>query len=344
MKILEACRQTGLTERTIRFYIEKGLLHPESSEMNGRVYYTFNKEDISRLGVIAALRKAGFALDDVAAMRRDAGRIPAILSTHISAMRERERETAAICRALSAVEGKQFTGAGELADALKRGVGALTLPRADIQPDFARFDSETPEEREAGYADFLVRQRIRDKTAVILRPLKTAGIILCAAAALLLIVYAFSCIPKGIEKTYTGTDFRVDDAAGGTPVGIRVQGKLYRRLFQEPIFDGKIILDTVDYSKESVVELRFANGMGSPAWLVYDRVIKKPDGSILPDLQSFGMVLTDADFSYLAVNCFDMNGDGGGTLGNRVICAPAGSAGEGKRLLEEKDIAELIGR
>lgn len=342
MKILDACRQTGLTERTIRFYIEKGLLCPESSEQNGRVYYTFDKEDIGQLEVIAALRKAGFALDDVAEMQRDAGRIPALISAHVSSMREKERETAAICRALNAVEGKHFGNASELADALKRSVGALTLPRADIQPDFARFDGETPEEREAGYADFLVRQRIRDKAAVILWPLKAAGIVLCAAAALLAIVYAFSCIPKGIDRTYAGTDFRVDNAAGGTPVGIRVQGKLYRRLFQEPIFDGKIMLDTVDYSKDSDVELRFADGMGSPAWLVYDRVITKPDGSILPDLQSFGMVLTDSDFSYLVIHCFDKNNDGGGTLGSRVLCAPAGSAEEGIALLEKKNILGQI--
>ena len=344
MKILEACRQTGLTERTIRFYIEKGLLCPESSEQNGRVYYTFDKDDISRLEVIAALRKAGFALDDVAAMQRDAGRIPALLSAHITAMRERERETAAVCRALNAVEGKHFSEASELADALKRSVGTLALPRPDIQPDFARFDNVSPEEREAGYADFLVRQRIRDRAAVILRPLKAAGVVLCAAAALLLIVYAFSCIPKSIDRTYAGTDFRVDGTAGGTPVGIRVHGKLYRRLFQEPIYDGKIVLDTVDYSGESDVELRFAGGMSNPAWLVYDRVITNQDGSILPDLQSFGMVLTDADFSYLVIHCFDKHNDGGGTLGSRVICAPAGNAEEGKLLLEKKNISVRIGR
>jgi len=49
MKIKEVCRKTDLTERTVRFYIEKGLLQPISSESNNRIYYDFSENDIVKL-------------------------------------------------------------------------------------------------------------------------------------------------------------------------------------------------------------------------------------------------------------------------------------------------------
>lgn len=36
MKIKTVCETTGLTDRAVRFYVEKGLIEPESYGLNGR--------------------------------------------------------------------------------------------------------------------------------------------------------------------------------------------------------------------------------------------------------------------------------------------------------------------
>lgn len=68
MKIKEVCQKTDLTERTVRFYIEKGLLQPVSSESNKRLYYDFFEQDMAKLKKIAVFRKIGFSIDAIADM------------------------------------------------------------------------------------------------------------------------------------------------------------------------------------------------------------------------------------------------------------------------------------
>ena len=53
MQMKEVCSRTGLTERTVRFYIEKGLLSPGRSWRNGREYLDFSEGDIRALERIA---------------------------------------------------------------------------------------------------------------------------------------------------------------------------------------------------------------------------------------------------------------------------------------------------
>lgn len=38
MKLKEVCEKTGLTQKTIRFYEERGLIAPSHSTKNGRSY------------------------------------------------------------------------------------------------------------------------------------------------------------------------------------------------------------------------------------------------------------------------------------------------------------------
>lgn len=66
MKIKEVCKQTGLTDRAIRHYIECGLLSPHSGDTyTGRKNYTFTREDVERLETIKAFRQAGFGIEQI---------------------------------------------------------------------------------------------------------------------------------------------------------------------------------------------------------------------------------------------------------------------------------------
>ena len=66
MKIKQACEITGLTDKTIRFYIDNELITPDCTENYlGRRSFTFSEENLRELDDIAILRKAGFSVAQI---------------------------------------------------------------------------------------------------------------------------------------------------------------------------------------------------------------------------------------------------------------------------------------
>ncbi len=81
MKIKKVCELTGLTDRTIRYYIEVKLIFPLYTENYlGRKTYTFSEKDIKDLNDIAVFRKFGFTLSEIKSVIRDAETSQEILS------------------------------------------------------------------------------------------------------------------------------------------------------------------------------------------------------------------------------------------------------------------------
>ena len=72
MKIKSVCELTGLTDRTIRYYIEEKLISPVYTENYlGRKTYNFSEKDIKDLNNIAVLRKFDFTLDEIKSIIND---------------------------------------------------------------------------------------------------------------------------------------------------------------------------------------------------------------------------------------------------------------------------------
>ena len=72
MKIGAVCQSTGLTDRTIRYYIEEGLLQPEfTKNYTGRKSFDFTQEHVTLLHQISVLRKYGFSITDIKAILAD---------------------------------------------------------------------------------------------------------------------------------------------------------------------------------------------------------------------------------------------------------------------------------
>ena len=105
MKIKEICEKTGLTERAVRLYLERGLLHPASERRRGRTYYEYSEADLARLREIAALRGRGFSLEEIALLL-DAGDADAILASRIAALKEEAGQAAENADALGQLAGK----------------------------------------------------------------------------------------------------------------------------------------------------------------------------------------------------------------------------------------------
>lgn len=159
MKIKEVCKLTGLTERTIRFYVEEGLINPQSTMMNNRQYREYDQADVAELETIARLRKLFFTLDEIRDMKQQPERLGEILEAYQLKLRSDVEAKAKIVQALELTDIARLSGVDELALALSEVAEGLPLPERDIKPDFGRFDPESKEEREQLVKDFEVRQR-----------------------------------------------------------------------------------------------------------------------------------------------------------------------------------------
>lgn len=68
MKMKEICARSGLTERAVRLYCERGLVHPEKHWERGREYLEFSDHNLRELTVVSELRRAEFTLEEIALM------------------------------------------------------------------------------------------------------------------------------------------------------------------------------------------------------------------------------------------------------------------------------------
>ena len=72
MKIKTVCDITGLTDRTIRYYIEEQLISPAYTENYlGRKSFDFSQEDIDALKSISVLRKFDFTIEEISKIIND---------------------------------------------------------------------------------------------------------------------------------------------------------------------------------------------------------------------------------------------------------------------------------
>ena len=190
MKMKAVCDRTGLTERTVRYYVEQGLLSPASFEKGERVYTDFSEEDVRRLERVAVLRKAGFSIADIHAMTGDPAAIPSTVSARREQLAGALRDGDAVLRVLDTLRTHACRDVDELAGRLEAVAAAMALPPADIAPNFARFEKATDEEKARALADYEKNQDRRLRRGGIL----VTGIMLVEAA---LTVLGFILNPGG---------------------------------------------------------------------------------------------------------------------------------------------------
>ena len=89
MKIKTICEITGLTDRTIRYYIEKELVCPAYTENYlGRKSFHFSQEDIEILKSISVLRQFDFTIDEIQQIIIDANSSSTIIANVINRITE----------------------------------------------------------------------------------------------------------------------------------------------------------------------------------------------------------------------------------------------------------------
>lgn len=163
MKIKEVCERTGLTERTVRFYVEQQLINPSSRVMNGREYRDYSMKDVHELQTIAALRKAFFSIDEIKRMKDSPEQIEAIVADYKKRQAADAQAKARLVDVLATVDMAQLSNINSLANVLDQVASDLPLPRRDIESNFGRFDGVSEEEREAELRQFRKRQQRQQK-------------------------------------------------------------------------------------------------------------------------------------------------------------------------------------
>lgn len=88
MRIKEAAEQSGLTEKAIRLYEEKGLICPNITEINGRKFRDYDEPTVALLKTIGGLRRSFFSIEQIAAMQENPDRIPEIFTEYRNELQE----------------------------------------------------------------------------------------------------------------------------------------------------------------------------------------------------------------------------------------------------------------
>ncbi|MBQ9161651.1 MAG: MerR family transcriptional regulator [Clostridia bacterium] len=138
MRIKAVCERTGLTDRTVRYYIEEGLISPSYTENYlGRKTFDFSEKDISDLNDIAVLRTFGFSVEEI----RDLLLHPDQSGRIILGVLERTRES--LCedekrvRALSSLDAEKEYTISDLANELSS-PESVEASDEDVKPNVRR--------------------------------------------------------------------------------------------------------------------------------------------------------------------------------------------------------------
>ena len=127
MKIKAVCEYTGLSDRTIRYYIEEGLISPSYTENYlGRRTYSFSDKDIKELKDIAVLRKFDFTIDEIRTILNDSEASKAVLLNVKNRIAENVLYGQERLATLSQLNMEQSYTVSQLAEALSR--PSLMLP------------------------------------------------------------------------------------------------------------------------------------------------------------------------------------------------------------------------
>ena len=80
MKAGEIRQKTGLTEKAMRLYEDKGLVHPEIHEQGNRRYREYSEDDLAVLEKIKLLRRLGVSIEELKALSAGTAELSHVLA------------------------------------------------------------------------------------------------------------------------------------------------------------------------------------------------------------------------------------------------------------------------
>ncbi|MBR4703407.1 MAG: MerR family transcriptional regulator [Oscillospiraceae bacterium] len=183
MRIKEVVQQTGLTEKTIRYYESCCLVTPHMEERNGRLWRDYTEEHVRQLAAVATLRRASFQVDEISMLMDAPEKIPEILQ----AVQQRVEETwssAGLLREQLRQENlRKAADVYDLASQLDKAASALSLPAEDLAE---AFPDPPKEERPMKNKHTAIKARSLSRTILTKQAFTMAGLWLLMMLALTL--------------------------------------------------------------------------------------------------------------------------------------------------------------
>ncbi|MBR3997389.1 MAG: MerR family transcriptional regulator, partial [Clostridia bacterium] len=163
MKIKEAAEKTGLTEKAICLYEDKGLIAPPVTEKGGRKFRDYDAVTVEELNTIAGLRRSFFSLEQIAKMQENPDEIPAVFDEYLRELREQYAKLGDILDRAESLTPSHMTDAASLSAAMTAPV--MELPAEDepqkkrrtvVELRFRIWDEDvSKDQREAAYKRYL---------------------------------------------------------------------------------------------------------------------------------------------------------------------------------------------
>ena len=149
LRIGDVVARTGLTERALRHYEDEGLIAPDRSTAGQRLY---SAEDLAAIATISVLRRAGFSLAEIRALRqRRPIDIKTLIAAQIEALKLEAASAGAAIRVLEAMQARLATDSAADIDVLCE--IAATGERCAPSPAWRRiFDRYFDAEQQARWA------------------------------------------------------------------------------------------------------------------------------------------------------------------------------------------------
>ena len=148
MKIKEVSRATGLTEKTIRYYENRGLVIPAAKEQNGRSFRDYSPEDVEALRAVSTLRRARFPVEEIARMQQSPECIGEVLREYETTV---EETYAALGRIRELLRREDLGASADifaLAEKLRPATEDIPLPKPDLHFRFKQMEQLQAETRE----------------------------------------------------------------------------------------------------------------------------------------------------------------------------------------------------
>lgn len=118
-KMKEVCQKTGLTEKTVRFYVEQKLVDAKIELGLHYKSYSFDDWDIQRLKDIAVLREAEFSVADIRQMLQEPSSIPGMIAEKEKYIEDKIAAMKTVQSALGSLSIEDRTDAAQVADAIE---------------------------------------------------------------------------------------------------------------------------------------------------------------------------------------------------------------------------------
>lgn len=143
----------------------------------------------------------------------------------------------------------------------------------------------------------------------------TASLFILLLAALFLAVYDF---PTNIDRVYPAVVYRAGSPSSAERTTVKVQGTLYRPLFRDAVFRGKISAANYSFTENyELIDVPFNKKMNYAGPLTYTTVV---NGT--PDLKQFGFIKMAGNFDRIQIQVIYRE-ENGEQASNLFLSAPA---------------------